>query len=441
MATSECPLPEVAEALSRYIKPRGEVANIRRALQNYLQTQLQIQGISLSSVNLTDSYTSQIESPPPGLTGVRKAYWKALQAHNAAQAKYDALRTELDRLKHDKDLPTKSEDTQGSSASNASYIALLRQREKHRRLMVIDRALSEISSANVGNPPNNLDDMVRKKMGELPTPPSTQPSFTRNPEVELKLMELKKAVVSTKRRTEEQRSQIAGQPTNGALEVSTHAEVAGLQKALQELTIWMEKQLTSIADAEADAQSVQDSPLTNGTPAKPRISTEDIETLYENYLDARQRLIQPVSDSVHADSDPSIMGLELESVVSKGADASKIPKTSAESVLPYIPTLVAAKQEEQSALQQTAYIRRRLASAEEETDRVMRRLADESHLVQPGAFQGKDWVAAAKVAGAASNDFIKQRLVVGEASAGAAKETLDAIENLPKSLGPVAGRY
>ena len=438
MTTQDCPLPEVAEALSPYIKSREDVTKIRQGLQNYLQSQLQTQGVSSSSLNVAASYGSELDSPPPRLTGVRKAYWRALQAHSAAQAKYDALKTELDQLKHNKTAHSGNEGVRNANSIDESYIALLRQREKYRKLKVIDRALSEINSTDSETPTNNLDDIVKKKIGDLPTPPSTQPSFSRSPEVESKVMELKKAVVSTKRRAEQQGNSSTTNSANGTNDATPQAEIAGLQSALQELTSWMEDKLTLIASAEMEAQSAGDGQTPNGTSAKSPISTEDIEALYEQYLDARQRLIHTVNDSPAADADASAAGFDFEHSRSKSVDPSKsAPKSSAESVLPYIPSLVAAKQEEQSLFQQTTYVRRQLSAAEEQTASLIRRLADESHLVQPGASHGKDWVVASKNAGAATEEFIRQRLAVGETSVGSAEETLEAIESWPESLNRV----
>ena len=438
MASEDYPLPEVAEALSPFIKPRDEVTNIRRGLQSYLQNQLKSEGSSLSSINLVNPQVSQLDSPPPGLSGVRKAYWKALQAHTEAQAKDDALKTELDQLKHSKTVSGDKTRTPSIAAANEGYISLLRQREKHRKLKVIERALLNISSVGSEASANNLEDVVKKKIGDLPSPPGTQPSFGRSPEVEAKVLELKKAVVSAKRRVEDQKSHTATHVTNGVSEVPTQAEILGLQKALQELTSWMETQLTVIANSEAEVQNNESSLFEHGTPAKSPVPVEEIESLYEHYLEARQRLIETVNES-REDEEQEPTSLDIGSSSSKSVDASKaVTKSSGESILPYMSTLVSMKQQEQALMQSNAYIRRQLSVAEEETARLIRRLADESHLVQPGASSGKDWADAAKAAGAAADEFIKQRLVTGEEAADSAKQSLQGIRNLPKSLPDLA---
>ncbi|KAK3716709.1 hypothetical protein LTR37_006339 [Vermiconidia calcicola] len=433
LGVQDCPLPEVAEALGPFIKPRREVTNIRQGLQAYLQNQLRTDGTPLSSVNLTQTGLSLPHSPPQALSGVRKAYYKALVAHTAAQAKYDALRVELEQIKHNQSAPETTEDNRTSISFNDGYITLLQQKEKHRKLQVIEDAFSTILS-NSGET-SNLDDMIRRKIGDLPTPPSTQPSFNRNPEVEGKMMELKKAVVSSKRRVDEQRTRGLTHAANGAGETySSQAEIAGLQKALQVLTGWMENQLTVIAAAEPEVQQDAATPVRTRSSSRSQASAEDVETLYEDYIDARQRLVQTVNDPTDTRSEPRAdkFGFETDNPSSRSPSRTKAStRSAAETILPHIPALVAAKQEEQTLIQQSAYIRRQLSAAEDETARLIQRLAHESHLVQPAASSGSDWAEAAREAGSTTEQFMNQRLEVGVGSVEAAENVLRSVRALP----------
>jgi hypothetical protein len=404
-------------------------------LQRHLQQQLDKDGAPLSNITLTQQTVQG--GPPSSLTGVRKAYWKALDAHTSAQAKYDALRAELYQLKNQKTSISGQTETRAVGTTSEDYVALLRQREKHRKLKVIDDALSRITADNEQASANNLDDMVKKKIGELPVPPSTQPTISRDPDVEAKVVELKKAVVSTKRRVDQHRKQAADRDMQNDGEVSAEAEVAGLQKALQVLTIWMEDKLTVIAETEADQQDTAvgagQGDTTNGTCT----SVQDIDAQYERYLEARQRLVQYINEFATSEPHASIGDTEwlVEHGNSRNTNATQaLTKTAAATILPFIPALTAAKAEEQSMIQQNALVRRQLSNAEDDTARLVQRLADESHLVQPGASQGKHWAEAATEAGKATNDSISQRLQAGEAFASSAKESHYSIKALPESL-------
>ena len=439
MAAQEFPLPEVAAALSPFIRSRDQVASIRRELQDYLQSELRADETQLSSVSLTSPGIRVTDPPAGSLTGVRKAYWKALQAHSQAQEKYEALRAELDSIKHGKNASTPSESSSSSSSSSDGYVTLLRQREKHRKLKVIDRALSNISPAEDGSSTNGLDDMIRANSGEMPTPPSNQPSLNRNPEVDAKLMELKKAIVSTKRRAEEQRARVSSPPNKGADRASSQGEVAGLQKALQVLTVWMEDQLALIASAEADAQPTSEEPAPNGIHNEPQVSMTSIERLYEQYLEARGRLVETVNDDDAAEANGENFSLDIEASGARGLDSRASTKSSAEVLLPILPALIAAKQEEQALVQQSSHNRRQMSVSEDEMANVIRRFAAESHLVQPGAAQGNDWTTAGAEAGVTTGKFIEDRLVSGGQAAERAKGTLHAIQGLPEALQDVAG--
>lgn len=437
----DCPLPEVREALGPYIKPRDEITAIRRGLQDRLQSQIRDVDTPLSSINLTSVPIRELDSSPAGLSGVRKAYWKALQAHTAAQAKYDALKTELDQLKHQN---SESETVTSSSTAdsvNETYVPLLRQRERHRRLKVLERALLDINSAGGNQSSSSVDDVVKSKLGHQPTPPTSQPSVTRSPEVEAKILELKKAVVSSRRNLDGSGSKVADQVTNGTNAVSPHAEIAGLQAALQELTAWMESQLTVIANAEAESQVEPSTPANNGSSRAEPPSTKEIESLYEDYLEARQRLLETASDSPRPSPDAEIIDLVGSGGGAKATDYAKGPqKSAAATLIPFIPTLVDLKEEEQALMQQSSHIRHQLSTAETDTQRLMHRMAEESHLVQPGASQGKDWAEAARNASTATESFVKDRLESGERASSSAKQALEGIRRLPGSLDPLLER-
>ncbi len=432
MANDNCPLPEVAEALRPYIKHRDEVADIRRNLQSHLQNQINRDGAPISTINVASPGATKLGSPPTSITGVRRAYWKALDAHLTAQTKYDALRTELDQLR--RPVTATNGDLGVTRAGHDDYLALLREREKHRKLKVIDKALSNVTASNGSASAGSLDDMVRSQVGELPVPPNTQPSFSRGPEVEAKIMQLKKAVVSTKRRADEQTRQAAEHTVRDVDQVAPEAEVAGLQKALQELTTWMETQLTIIAESDTDTQPLSESPRRNGELNGSGVDVEPIEALYDTYLETRQRLVHSVNDSERSTSEENHEPAEWPedgTAQRHPVSASSTTKSTAVTMLPFIPALATAKSEEQSLIGQTAYVRRQLSSAEGDTARLVQRLADESHLVQPGASRGEDWAKAGTEASRVTKDSVSGRLANGQLFAGSAKEVYDAIESLP----------
>jgi hypothetical protein len=426
MQDSETPLSRVAEVLNPFVKTREEVAAIRRDLQQYLGIHLESNDASLNLLNVPHIRHINSESPPSALSAVRGAYWRALKAQSAAQDKHDALQADIEQLKR-KQVSSGANADNGSGATGEDYLCLLRQRERHRKLKVIDRALFKMSS-NRDKTSSSFDDVVKGRIGEIPVPPSTQPSISRDPEVEANVTELKKAVISTKRRIDQHKISFTA---NEEQSVPPEVEVAGLQKALQELTMWMEDQLTIIAENEPEQNSSKD-PVQNGRE-EGRASVEDIEVLYGRYLEARQRLVKSVNHGTQTDA--AAHDEEWLAELRNPRTTSSLPpptKTPGTVIVPFIPKLLAVKAEEQSFIQQSAYLRRQLSDSESDTARLMERLADESHLVQPGASRGQDWTHAATTD--TTEESVLRRLEIGKTYTRFATETHDAIKCLPDSL-------
>lgn len=442
-----CPLPkEVAEALQPYIKTRQEVEHVRRGLQ-----------ASFPVSTLDTARKSYSETPEPsGLTGVRKAYLQALQAHRVAQERYDALKTELEQL-------SRSEPTPGGAQGNTtaflteSYVPLIRQRERRRKLAIVEKTLAKITAAGGDTVVESFDKVAKREVGELPHPPSTSGYADRELESDYDLTRLKKAILSTKRELEEH-EELSAQ-ANGIAEgdINPHADLKALQKTHSELTAWMENQLAMISDVDStkDGSSSTYSAADNSAGEEAAFSLSDIENLYKQYLDSRQRLLRVVSHQERQDSSPSS---SPDTARHRSTSPTTTPTTTtttldsdpslpapSELILPYLSRLTSTKQTSQSLSQQTTHLRRQLTLAETQTQDILTRLADESHLVQPehhhhrrrggggagGAPQGQDWREAAEEAREATVNIVKKRVESGNAFAEQAVQTLESIHGLP----------
>lgn len=441
-----CPLPkEVAEALQPYIKTRQEVEHVRRGLQ-----------ASFPVSTLDTARKSYSETPEPGgLTGVRKAYLQALQAHRVAQERYDALKTELEQL-------SRSEPTPGGAQGNTtaflteSYVPLIRQRERRRKLAIVEKTLAKITAAGGDTVVESFDKVAKREVGELPHPPSTSGYADRELESDYDLTRLKKAILSTKRELEEH-EELSAQ-ANGIAEgdINPHADLKALQKTHSELTAWMENQLAMISDVDStkDGSSSTYSAADNSAGEEAAFSLSDIENLYKQYLDSRQRLLRVVSHQERQDSSPSSSpdtarrrstSPTTPTTTTTTLDSDPSLPAPSELILPYLSRLTSTKQTSQSLSQQTTHLRRQLTLAETQTQDILTRLADESHLVQPehhhhrrrggggagGAPQGQDWREAAEEAREATVNVVRKRVESGNSFAEQAVQTLESIHGLP----------
>ncbi|KAK5720404.1 hypothetical protein LTR17_015041 [Elasticomyces elasticus] len=431
MENPDCPLPGVASGLRPYIRPRDEASQIRNDLQSSLQKYTGSEGTTLTLINISRPRTGKGEQTSPNVTGVRRAYLKALEAHTTAQSRYNALKADLEQLS-ESTRPDGPRTSDGPPSVNIHYIPMLRQREKRRRLLVIERAYSGATNIGAGFVDGHLNDIVRQHAGDLPTPPTNHaPAFNDKPDVEARIVSLKKSVLATRQSVNVRLS--AAKKTSAVEIIDSGGETAGLQSALNELTGWMERQLGVIGDAEGDVQATPAKHLTNGHAVQTTPDVETIAELYDDYLEARQRL-------VHTTASPMVLDVKGPKCTVSGLDLQSLgqQRGAASTVLPYIGSLSLAKQEERTLLQQSTHLRRQIAASESGTQRLLARLADESHLVHPGASKGRDWADAAESASGATKDFAMQRLKAGVASTDVAALSLEQVRSVPGLLGDLA---
>lgn len=421
-----CPFPDVAEALRPYIKSRQEVAATRQGLQ----ATLPVSSISLGHISK--------DVDPASLFGVRKAYWRALEAHKKAQSRYESLKADLDQLVHNgSSTGTTSTSEDNDSFLADSYIPLIRQKEKHRKFKVIEGSLAKIEAAGSQSVGESLDTMAKREVGEVPAPPTTAslPDRDAGFNAEYDLTQLKKAVLSTKQQLNDY--QKAASEVNGVHdgEVDPHADLKALQKAHNELTLWMETQLAVISDTDGAAETNGSSAAESDTNGGATHDMNDIEDLYERYLEARRRLLDRVANP----PSPQLNSRPTSPVVRRGSETLDLDNraSTSELVLPYLAALSLTKQHEQTLLQQSTHARRQVTSSEEQTQAVLTRLSDESHLLPSEmsrrAPRGKDWAKAGAVAGEATADYTNQRTKSGMVATEAAAKALESIQRMSSS--------
>jgi len=412
------------------------VTAVRQNLHSYLERHLHLEeDQALSCTNVSDPpLTGNLQEPPNAFSGVRKAYWRALRAHQAAQTRFEDLKADLQQLSEDS-----SNAAPGASSSNAGadLLPLMRQREKRRKLRVLDQAFAGIEDEGSGAIGAGVDDLVRQRVGEAPVPPSAQRSFAANgaggrlAAAEDRIRELKKAVLSAKRVVDAQADSEGVANGVGGAKGGT-GEVHALQQARNELIGWIERQLALIGEAQGEDGASPPS-IANEEPREKAVSTEDISRLYDGYLDARQRILHTIRFPSMAPPQPFLDDppAPQQSVGAKDADTAD---AQALTLLPFMSPMLSAKNEEQSQLEQVAYIRRQVKLAEMGSDRLKRRLADESHLVHPGASKGKEWYDAASEAGKATEEFVRQRFEGGEKAAVEAEKVVREIEQVSREF-------
>ncbi|KAK0946430.1 hypothetical protein LTR29_002192 [Friedmanniomyces endolithicus] len=424
MASLDCPIPSVGASLNPYIKTRDEVTRIRKDLHSHLQDGSEL--VFLSLANPSGPIKSQT---PATITGVRKAYLNALRAHSASQTRYDALKADLASLAESKS-STSAVPVVSQPSVNDSDVPMLRQREKRRQLQLIDRTYAAVTTTGAESIDGHLDDIVKQQAGDLPTLSSKSPAnLSEKPNVEAQILKLKKTVLSVRRSVDALAARNSGDRAITVPPARTGGETLGLQSALNELTGWMEQRLAVIGDAEAKTQATGVTEVSNAHAASGVVSLDDIAASYHDYMVARQRAIHTTS-STPLTFKPASFSVALEN----GTSTRHQLRSPANTILPYLDGLTSAKHEELCLFQESSFLRRQIAASESETQRLLARLADESHLVHPGISKARSWTTAAAEASNATKEVALQRLQNGESSTGAAAQVLQGVRNVPEYL-------
>ncbi|KAL9085108.1 MAG: hypothetical protein Q9165_007752 [Trypethelium subeluteriae] len=458
MSIWTCPLPAVQEALAPCIHDRSETLRIRKQLDQYLFGLLESNGDSGGAhlAHALPSQTTNVRNIPLPISGVRRSYLKALQTHLAAKTKLEELRSDLGELKsgriHTIDMHTDSK----GSGSIEDYVSLLRLRQRHRRLEVVEKYLGALTS-DVNDTKTGLRNAVKQAIGDHPEAPA---SMLNNEKGDIHSNELvtklKKAVLVAKCDLDGvRRADDAQQDGTKSTKPDPDADIRALRHARDELIGWIEEQLAKVPE-EASTHE-EDAALEKDEPAGRTITLSDIEEQYKGYISSRESLVRfiesidtaststllsptsPTKRTLFSRQSPKISGTSPTSATRQPIGAPKAP-SQAVSLLPYIPALTETSRASQALLSQTAFLRRQLASAEDERKATLERLAQESHLLPAGA-QAKvsAWNQAAAGARKEMRDFVEGKVGTGERALARGVASLNDVVEERKAIGSLQG--
>lgn len=248
-------------------------------------------------------------------------------------------------------------------------------------------------------------------------------------EGELRVVELKKAILKAKSTIEscERQDSTAEQQGSGT------SELQALQKARNELIGWIETQLALIGDAKSEESNDTSSPTKSNEDEEtgPIASPAEILQLYDRYLEARDKLL----DTVQQPHDISPLAPAPVSPKQNRANQdTDSATTTATALLPFISPLLDTQSAEQALIAQAAYVRRQVTLADSTSEKLLRRHAEESHLVHPGASRGRDWARAGEEAGEATCDYVLAKAKAGEIASKEAESMVGRLEGVTGGL-------
>lgn len=422
-----CPLPELAEVLWPYIKPRNEVTGIRQAIGYALRDSVAAPGPQLLKTTLANGGTLTNTATESRYLGVRKAYIQAVRARRDAQARFDALKAELNESSggHGQNEPEKLA-MEAVDTSAFDRISSIRQNQRQRKLQVVDAVLDDLASHHQSSGGLMTDDVAKGEGYSLPPPPNPQSGcIPWHTDKESEIFQLKKAFLRTRSHVDT----VDSFTTHVKIAPGKQARLNGsrasaLQCARDDLISWIENELAKISDnpetqninksqyvvSENDAETTQDQPAR-------------IHDLYARYITARKSLVRSAASTVDLPSNDDQYA-KLETPTATKTQDQQESLFSA--VLTYMATLRMLSEDEPAMMQQTAYLRRQLIHDLTSTQQLVTRLADESHLVAPGSRDVFAWADATEEAKRRDAGIVRTALEAGEQSICGAQQNLES---------------
>ncbi|KAI5266201.1 hypothetical protein E4T47_08317 [Aureobasidium subglaciale] len=394
----QCPLPELAEALGPYIRSREEVTKIRRGIDFLLTQFVHDENVPISKATLSVAETSAQSAINTPFNGVRKAFMQALIARQKAQSQYDALKAEFGLLQSPAD---KRENTETKGDPVADTVAIIRQRQRRDKLLVIDNALDNLEKVRHSSPYADPSELLNGMQAQIPPPLAQQSHDESLAEVHSHIFELQKAVLHTN--------------------LEDWKRAYALRRARDDLIAWIEGELARLSEDEDHMDPDLEMPADTGAESLEDIKTT-LQNLYDKYINSRQQLLRVLNTDYRAKSGG------VRPVLDRQQSATSDPQSSnaglASTILPFIEILRSTAQDEAALMQHTSYLRRQVTTVSAETEQLLIRLSDESHMVRPGTSHTASWTEAAKDARTRDADIINPHLGIGETSIGSVREIL-----------------
>ncbi|KAF0332368.1 hypothetical protein GQ607_000384 [Colletotrichum asianum] len=448
------PVPKAIEkvqaSLQPYIKPREQVAYIRRALALHLQACGQ-PGPIASPLSLIDA--SCTITPTKEARGLQREYLRALDANIKARNDYENTRNDTATAP-----PSRSKIVDPRDHLE-NHIALVKLRQKQQRLQTVQKYLDLL----VRQPAASSDfldlEVVFRDSPPLPdVPTAVVNSFTvTNTSATTDLSglagHLEKVVLRAKLllQREEQLLQDVRQRTGElAGQVSDGAKAHALDTTRAELINWIETELSKASgEGEDDSCSQR-----NGQPAdKTNIDEKlvEIRDKYTRYAAARKSLLHMVSDETQPILRPG-------GEVAGASQSEEVPPAPTTHLLiPCLEKLLALSREQKGMITHKSHVNNVLLKQAKETRQALDHLAEESQLLpehpmpKPRPRSGfaddfasavsekqamservKPWVFAADSAKIATLEAVAEKIEEGQV---ALEGSMSALQEVDRLLG------
>lgn len=462
-------IPSFAKPLAPYIKSRQDALRIRQQLTLYLRSQLVFKdgdsgNHAQSHVDLCvpHDHVVDVKRIPPEVTGLRRKYLEAIQANVAARRRYEAASEKVNstRLRGGNHEPV----SDPNSELNA-YLKLLRGRQQHAKLQVFQHYLEELKKRDVAG----------LEYIESQAPPQVAPRQIEgephqgSADIEGLVHKLERAVIRAKSQLDKEKKlfeEVKAQHESKGIsheDVPSAVKARALQRTRDELVQWIEGRLVNMGGGDDDPTQEPSVEELEEASKSLEEGKAQIATQYAAYVEARKNLLdvaskacQPVGTSPTKPQSP---------IKHSGTTApEQVPSLSPIDVLAYTSENFLPLSKTQRALAlQRSYQSGMISKEKANTLRMLNRLSGESHLLpdypilahQPRfknaaaaiksrrASKSREppkpdeitslaeaWAFASEAAGENEQDYVEQRIAMGDESAQNAEKTLRGVYQL-----------
>ncbi|OTA64519.1 hypothetical protein K449DRAFT_392587 [Hypoxylon sp. EC38] len=446
------------EVLEHRIRPREEVTAVRRHLAHDLAQSLGTDHLS-SPLSLIDLDTTV--TPSEALQGSFREYIEAVQRNIEIRAEFAKLHEEHDLAAASLSSPPE-EDQQAKLLELQLEVNALEQ--EHEKLKVVDKYLEELDQQPAAAPDFLDTEVMFQDCAPLPElPKELMEGFTEdrdapNREIQELLSRLQKAVLRNKLLAQREKQNFeklkAKNPIDPSI-LSPEVQLHALNAVKDSLINWIETMLTK-------AGGDEDEPSTE-SPTKPRQGRQEkfdrdahmaeIEREYQHHVDLRKEIIASLAQLKQLRLEPQ---QKQEQEQEQKPEEAKPSSADPEAFLltPYLEKLQIISREQKGLIQEKSHINAALARQQQDLNKMLNHLAEESHLLpkypanksdkpKPSfgeatkgvnksnvTTQVEPWISAANSAQIATLEAVFEKVEEGQVAAEDAMQALHEVRKL-----------
>lgn len=390
-------LPQITESLAPYIRTRQETLRIRRILTIFFAQSIdngRANAISPTFLAVSND-KARVRLISPELTGLRKKYLKALQAHINSREDYKSQSRGLNEVNVRARRQEQRDMDNNASVAVSTQLELQREQRRYEKLRILQDYLDLLAMKDAANVDYLDTQMILKDMPPVPDLPSNiilerpSRSFPQSQDRTQELtLQLEKAILVAQYSLTKERillekaknEQLNSETLKNNRPDDLKVKVQALRRTRDELVNWIEQQLAKSSQIKEAFETNEPSNLID-VPLEFSRREEEIQNKYEEYVQARRLLVDFILDrsTFGAQENPAETKESSSSQKTRGNDAEW---DEARLVLPYLTEyLIPAANAHRAFLQEESQLHQNLALQNRKTAKVLDKLAHESHLL------------------------------------------------------------